>query len=70
MLINLDEFENSENIPLIFFELDTVQNSELHFTYYDKKTNGSVDILRNFHRPLSNLPLVENKLTQERNELL
>jgi len=69
MTINPNEFENPEGIPLIFFELDEIEHSGLHFTYESKLTGGRVDVLRNFQKPIANLPSKEREDILSRNEI-
>jgi hypothetical protein len=69
MRIETSHFENPQNIPVTFLELDAISNSDLHFTYFSTQTNGRVDILRNFHRPIANLPVNDKETINTRDEI-
>jgi hypothetical protein len=67
--IDIFEFENNENISPIFYQLDGEKSTARLKTCRSKMTGGLVEVFKDFHRPISNLPLRASDRNIIRNEI-
>ncbi len=57
MQLDWKTFENGNAIPPIFMEWDESPITDLPPTYFSERINGRAEVVRMFHRPMSNLPI-------------